>query len=103
MRLFLDILNFIIFFSILISPYYYEESSFLRTFLPYLATFIWFTLVLAIGFKVALSYFLIVLYLALLFIYFSDGIEFNTLIGLFLGIVASVLLFFSRGMNLKNE
>ena len=103
MRLFLDILNFIIFFSILISPYYYEESSFLRTFLPYLLTFICFTLVLAIGFKVALSYFLIVLYLALLFIYFSDGIEFNALISLFLGIVASILLFFSRGMNLKNE
>lgn len=103
MRLSLDILNFIIFFSILISPYYYSEFSFLKTFLPYLATFIWFTLVLAIGFKVALSYFLIALYFALLFIYFSYGIESEALIGLFLGIVASVLLFFSRGMNLKNE
>ena len=68
-----------------------------------MATFIWFTLVLAIGFKVALSYFLIALYFALLFIYFSYGIELEALIGLFLGIVASVLLFFSRGMNLKNE
>ena len=102
MRLFLDILNFIIFFSILIGPYY-SELSFLKTFLPYLVTFIWFTLVLAIGFKVALSYFLMALYFSLLFIYFSDGIERDALIGLFFGIVASVLLYFSRGMNLKNE
>ena len=103
MRLSLNILNFIIFFSILISPYYYSEFSFLKTFLPYLATFIWFTLVLVIGFKVALSYFLITLYFALLFIYFSYGMDFNALIALFLGVVASVLLFFARGMDLKNE
>ena len=102
MKLFLDILNFVIFFTILVGPFY-SEFSFLATFLPYLATFIWATIVLVIGLKVALSYFLMLLYFSIVFVYFSFGIEYDAIIGMFSGIVASILLYFARGMNLKNE
>ena len=102
MRILLDVLNFVIFFTILVGPFY-SEFSFLGTFVPYLGTFIWATIVLVIGLKVALSYFLILLYFSIAFVYLSFGIDLDAMIGMLSGIVASILLYFARGMNLKNE
>ena len=102
MRLFLGILNSFIFFIVLITPFY-TELLFIKTFFPYVITFIWSSSVLLIGFKVLLSYFLILLYFSIVFIYFSKGFDGNVLIGISAGILSSVLLYFSRGMDLKNE
>tara|TARA_B100000959_G_C14446445_1_gene404910 strand:+ start:194 stop:502 length:309 start_codon:yes stop_codon:yes gene_type:complete len=102
MKLFLGIVNSIIFFSVLITPFY-TELLFLKTFLAYVFTFIWISIISIIGFKVLLSYFLLLFYVALVFIYFSNGFDTNVFIGLSSGILSSALLYFSRGMNLKNE
>ena len=101
MRLSLNILNFVLFFAVLIAPFYIPELAFTKTIFTYLTTFGWFTLILIIGFKVALSYFLIVLYIAMLFIYFSYGMDLNALIAILSGVIASVLLYFSRSMDIK--
>ena len=98
----MGIINSIIFFSVLITPLY-TELLFLKTFLAYVFTFIWISIISIIGFKVLLSYFLLLFYFALVFIYFSDGFDANVFIGLSSGILSSALLYFSRGMDLKNE
>ena len=102
MKLFLGIINSIIFFSVLITPFY-TELLFPKTILAYVFTFIWISIISMIGFKVLLGYFLLLFYISLVFVYFSNGFDANVFIGLSSGILSSALLYFSKGMNLKNE
>lgn len=100
MKLFLGAVNSLIFFIVLITPFY-TELLFVKVFLAYALTLIWSVLVFLIGFKVVLSYFLMLLYFSMVFIYFSKGFDVNVLVGISAGIISSVLLYFSKGLSLK--
>lgn len=95
----LSIINISIFFIIFLLPFY--TGTGFKIFLAYILSFIWFMLILLIGFSMGFSYFLLIFYLVGSIIYQVNFLNFDVLIGSFVGICAAYILYYSRGMNLE--
>ncbi len=98
-RRLLGILIYLILFTILVLPFYFK-ISFLNIFIPYLITAISFVFIFALGFKISFTYFLLSTYVAISLIFFSYyNFNHEILTGMILGLISSICIFFSRGMD----
>jgi|TARA_B100000767_G_C19773767_1_gene541457 hypothetical protein len=94
----LGIANYLLLFMVLVLPFYLD-FSFVNIFIPYAISAIWFVFLLSIGFKVAFSYFLLFAYIGAALIFFSYGFDNEVFIGMLLGLISSICIYFSRGMD----
>ena len=97
----LTIFNFIIFGSIIVIPFF-SGVSFLQLFVPYLITFMWFGLIIIIGYSSLLSIFLLITFIVAAIIFLSYFYHHIILMSVFIGFIAAVLMYFSTGMD-SNE
>jgi len=101
-RKLLAIVNFLIFGSLLVIPFY-TEYSFIKILLPYLASLSWFGLIILIGANSLVSIFMGIMYFFVAAIFFSYGFDYGIIISMVAGIVGAILVYFSSGMDLNED
>tara|TARA_E500000331_G_scaffold354522_1_gene407699 strand:+ start:1225 stop:1530 length:306 start_codon:yes stop_codon:yes gene_type:complete len=90
----------VVFFLMIVLPFY-TEAIFLNLFFSYIISFLWFLMLGIIGIKTGITFFSLCLYLTILFIYQSFGLDWNVIIGSMIGVLSAITLYYLRGMNLE--
>ena len=98
----LAIVNFLIFGSLIIIPFY-TEYSFFKMLFPYLLSLVWFVLIMLIGATSLVSIFMVIVYFLVAAIFFSYGFDYGIIISMVVGIVGAILVYFSSGMDLNED
>tara|TARA_B100000780_G_C20972655_1_gene388376 strand:+ start:162 stop:473 length:312 start_codon:yes stop_codon:yes gene_type:complete len=101
-RKLLAIVNFLIFGSLLVIPFY-TEYSFIKILLPYLSSLVWFGLIILMGANTLVSIFMGIVYFLVAAIFFSYGFDYGIIISMVVGIVGAILVYFSSGMDLNED
>ena len=101
-RKLLAIVNFLIFGSLLVIPFY-TEYSLIKILPPYLASLVWFGLIILMGANSLVSIFMGIMYFLVAAIFFSYGFNYGIIISMVAGIVGAILVYFSSGMDLNED
>ncbi|MFQ3356017.1 MAG: hypothetical protein ACI8Y9_001762, partial [Paracoccaceae bacterium] len=80
-RKLLAIVNFLIFGSLLVIPFY-TEYSFIKILLPYLSSLVWFGLIILMGANSLVSIFMGIVYFLVAAIFFSYGFDYGIIISM---------------------